>query len=321
MNKNLLIAGILVILAASGIGVVVALPFFQPEDDGTKTIKSKLEPVALLPKPPPPKKQPPPEMKLPIIKMPIETPVEPEPKKSPVKVEPEPKKKIDVEPEPKVEVKKEDKKPAAAKIIAVGDDLIKLNDSEGEYSVPTLNRGRQLKLIGIIKTLKVAGGNDGSILDAADLEAVEIVFTGNLNSGSKAILGKAQSLKIRDINDKSTLDASTLAAREIVLQGAVNGGSTVKLDAANGSVVFLGDINGDGQLTIVAKDVEFRGAINGGQTQVDVTLTKNGSLKLTRVNGGVRLNYSKANANDPEPRVQLGAIDARAQVRMMPTKK
>ncbi|MSQ96970.1 MAG: hypothetical protein EXR98_20785 [Gemmataceae bacterium] len=320
MKKNILIAGILIVLAAVGIGVVVAIPFLQKEDDGTKTIKPKPEPIALLPKKEPPK--------TPIRPTSNEkkSVIEPVPK-TPVKVEPEPKKKedepkkIDVKIEPKVEAKKDDKKPAAAKIIAVGDDLIKLNDPDGEYTVETLNRAMQLKLIGTIKTLKIAGANDRSVLDASDLEAVEIIFTGNLNSGSKVILGKAQTLKIRDINDKSTLDASALDARAIVLEGAVNSGSTVKLHAASGSALFIGDINGDAQLTIVAKDVEFRGAINGGQAQLDVTLTKNGSLKLTRVNGGVRLHYSKASASDPEPRIDLGEVDARAQVRMVPPRK
>lgn len=253
MKKNLWIAGTLIVIAATGIGVLVALPFFQPEDDGRKTIKPRPEPVALVPKPAPTKKTTP-VLPTAIEKKPApEKKVEPEPKKTPGKIEPEPKKSGDKE-----ELKAEPKKRTAAKIITVGDDLVKLNDADGEYVVQPLKRGLQLKVIGIIKTLRITGVQEEAHLDAADLDA-----------------------------------------REIIVEGGIS----------------------EAQLTLVAKDVEFRGAISGAKTQVNVSLTKAGSLKLKRVAAGVRVHYSKANASDPEPRLELGDIDVRAQVLLVPVRK
>ena len=161
------------------------------------------------------------------------------------------------------------------------------------------------------------------------------------------ILGKKiQKLMIRDVNDKSLLDASACEAREIVLTGAVNSRSTVKLNAPHGSIEFFGEvndhsqieinapggkvlfkargdsiINGDSQLTIVARDVELRGAVNGLETQLAVTLTKDGSLKFARLNGEVRLHWRKADASDPMPRIDAGEIGRTAQFRMLPALK
>ncbi len=353
MKKDLLIAGALVVFAGLAIGIVVMLPSYFKDDNEVKTVKPRPEQITALKKKEPPKTLPtvkaealaltPAQEKAAPRTTPAEKKVEPEPKKGQVKVEPEPKK-IDpkIEPEPKKEIKKAE----VAKIIQVGDDLVKLNDAEGEYTVQTMNRGMKIKLIGVIKTLKIGGANERSVLDVTGLVADEILFTGNLNSGSSVLLGQARSLKIRDLNEGSLLDASALEAREIVLDGAVNSSSTVKLHAFKGTVEIHGEINDRAQIeiaapagkvvfkargdsvinsnakvTILAKDVEFAGAINGPQTQLDITLTKDGSLKVARLNGGVRCHYRKADATDPDPRIDMGQVDARADFRPLPALK
>lgn len=354
MKRDLLIAGLLIAVAGAGIAVVLNLPALQKEDDKPKTIKPKPEPIAELPKKKTPEIKPVEKKTESAINKKVVVKTEPEPKsiaetKIVEKTEPAPKKveqktivaKVEAEPK-KIDGKvepKEEKKPAAVKIIAIGDDLIKLNDPDGEYTVKSLSRGMKLKLIGTIKTLHIVGANGDSVLDATDLVAQAIVFTGHINR-STVLLGQAKSLKVRDLNDGSLLDASALDAQEIQVAGTINSNSTIKLHAPKGTIEFLGEandraqieivapegkvtfkargesvINGTAKLTILAKDVEFAGVINGPQSQLDVTLTKAGSLKVGRINGGVRFHYRKANAGDPEPRIDMGPVDASAEFR------
>ena len=63
------------------------------------------------------------------------------------------------------------------------------------------------------------------------------------------------------------------------------------------------------------------GAVNGTQTRLDVTLTRGGTLQFLRLNGGVRLEYHKADAADPDPRVIMGEVDPRAVLRQLPARK
>ena len=148
-------------------------------------------------------------------------------------------------------------------------------------------------------------------------------------------MGKARKLTYRDVNGDAVLDASALGATEIRQLGNLNSGSTVKLHAPGGSVEVAGQVNGgtrfdinapegkvlfktggsainsNATLTITARDVELRAAISTAlKTQLDITLTKDGTLKFRRLGGGVRLLYHKADAGDPEPRVEPGEIDA-----------
>src|SRR5205807_1722480 len=109
----------------------------------------------------------------------------------------------------------------------------------GEYTVKPLARGKEIELIGVIKTLTIAGLSERSAIDATKLVADEIIFTGNVNGGSKVTLGKTRTLHTREVNDASVLDASASEAREVIVAGSVNSGSTVKLGAAKGSIEFL----------------------------------------------------------------------------------
>lgn len=351
MKKDLLIVGILIVLVASSLGGVLWWQLMQPEDDGTTTIAPKAGPIAILPKKETPKKTPEPKQEPVRVasnpKKETSPPVkkiEPEPKEAPPPVEPakkkedEPPKKVEVKVEPKIEVKVEPKKPGKAKVIAI-DNQIQLNDPDGEYTIETINRGRTVIVAGTVKTLKIAGLNEQSTLDARELDAREILFTGDVNS-SKVLLGKAQTLTLRAVNNRSQIDGSLLSAKEIKLTGAINSGSSVKLHAPGGVVEILGDINDQGQidvaapegkvlflsqgassinsgarLTVLARDVDLRGAVNGPNTRLEFTFTKDGTLKFQRLNGGVTLHYRSANASDAPPRVEEGAVDARAEFR------
>lgn len=339
MKKDLLFACVLVVLAALGVGIVVVLPALQRDDDKPKTIKPKLATFVEPPKKAEPKKA----IKLALLNVkertePIEQAVEPAPKR----IQPEKKTPKKLEPKVDVEVKEENRRPGPK--VIVFEPLTFLNDPDGEFTVKSLSGGKEVQLEGRIKTLKIAGLSERAVLDASRLVAREIIFTGNLNSGSKVILGKAQKLTIRDVNDKSLLDASSTTASQIVVNGSVNSQSNVLLHAPGGTVTFTGQVNdrsrvditapdgtvlfdvnsavnGDSQLNIVAKEVDLRGAVNGNQTALTVTLTKAGSLKFLRLNGEARLHWRKADSRDPEPSIEAGDIGGRAQFRMLPAEK
>jgi hypothetical protein len=321
MKKDLLIVGILFVAAAIGFGVVIGLPSLNRDDEVKKTMLPEPEPIAIAPKPPikkaiPPKKKPTEKKSDPDAKKEdvVARPPEPETKKSEDEPKIDPKKlKEDV---PKVIAKEQPKidpkKTPVAKVVILG-ETVRLKDPDGEYTVNTLNQGSKAVLVGTIKTLKIAGLNEKSELDATLLEADEVVFTGNINSGSRVLLGKTRSLKVRDVNGQSLLDATAASADVVRLEGALSSGSTVKVQAAGGSVELLGDVNGEIKLEIHARDVTFRGAVNGPQTQVAVTLSKDGSLKFRRVNGGVRFLYGKAAPGDPPLRIERGEVAPQAQ--------
>src|SRR5262249_53375648 len=141
--------------------------------------------------------------------------------------------------------------PPATRLIVL-DNLTKINDPDGEFVQPTINGGKTIVLLGVVKTLKIAGLNEKSTLDATRLEAEEIIFTGHINGGSKALLGKSQRLTVRDINDRSTLDASSLGAKLIDVDGAINGISSIKLHAPGGMVEFRGELNDRAQIEVAA---------------------------------------------------------------------
>jgi len=254
----------LIVVAGAGSGAVVMLPFLHREVDDKKTILPQPEPLAVLPKPdivkqltPTKKNLPASDMKTPTIK-PLEKKDEPDTKQEAVPVvakppQPEIKKKVD-EPKAiaKIEPRIDGKKSLVAKVVILG-ETIRLKDPDGEYTVATLNNGDKAVLVGTIKTLKIAGLNEKSELDASLLEAEEIIFTGNINGGSKVTLGKTQKLTILDVN--------------------------------------------------------------GPQTQITVTLTRDGTLKFRRLNGGVRLQYAKAERTDPPLRIERGEVAPQAEFR------
>ncbi len=384
MKRDLSIVGGLIGLAGLAIGLVVAMLYLLGDSDQTTTIPPKTERFAELPKkkeepkklaelvkkpmPKPPanadrptdrndkKVNDPRETKkqeekksdaTSVAKMPEEKKQEEKKQeiaKAEVKVEPKAEPKVEPKAEPKVEPK-DDAKTPPVKLVVLG-NLFRINDPDGEFNVEVLNRGKEITLLGKVKTLKIAGANENSILDASRLEAQEVIFVGNINSGARITLGKAHTVKIADVNNGSLIDASEAHARAIILAGSINSGSTVKLHAPQGTIEFAGELNDRSQLEIdapagkvlfrgrdassinssakvriIAKDVELRSAVNGPQTQLDITLTKDGSLKVERLHGGVRLLYRKADASDPQPRIDRGDVDPQAEFRELPPER
>jgi hypothetical protein len=321
MKTDLLVGGLFIVLAALGLGGVVVYTSWTQEVSGPQTILPKTEPIAEFKK----------KVAEPMKAVAIEKKLVPQPRK--VDEKPKAVPKLDLEPLPpprpeiKVEPKKEEKRPdpppekkqPAVKAIVLG-NVTKLNDPGGEYIVETMNGVQEITLLGKIKTLKIDGVNERSVLDATRLDAEEIVMTGDINSGSKVLLGKARTLKIRSLNDQSLLDASELDGQNVFVSGAVNSRSTLKLHAPKGSVTIDGEINGNSQVEIIAKNLDLRGAVNGPQTFILLTLTKAGSLQFRRLSGGVRLQYRKADPSDPAPRIDRGEVDARADLRELPAK-
>ncbi len=268
MKRDLLIGGLLIVLAALGLGGVVLYTSLTQEAGGSQSIAPKPEPIAEFKKKvvevvkPEPikdvaneKKEQEPkhvdEKPKPIAKAELEPlpPPRPEVKVAPKQEEKRPdpppeKKQPAVEPQP-------ERKPPAVKAIVLG-NVTKLNDPDGEYVVKTLHGGQEVTLLGKIKRLTIGMPTSGAFSDATRLEADEIVLIGDINSGSKVLLGKAQTLKIRSLNDQSLLDASELEAQNILLAGAVNSRSTLKLYAPKGSVEVNGEINDNARIEIVA---------------------------------------------------------------------
>jgi hypothetical protein len=345
MKRDLVIAGALVVVAALGIGAIAFLPGLFT-DDAPAVLKPKTERIAYVPKVEEPKKPDPIKLAPQEKKRPTPAEKKPMPKEiEEPRVVLEPKKVAPKDNEPKntdpIEPKKTPVDAKVDKIIVVDDSLIKLNDPDGEYHVKTLHGGIKVEIIGRIKTLKIAGLNEHSVLKLSDLTADEIQFTGNVNGESRVVVGKTRSLTIRDVNDKSEIDASASAASAIVVQGAINSGSAVKLQAQAGSIEFRGEINdrarievaipdgkaafkginGNARLTVLARDAEFASPINGPQTELAVTLTHGGSLKVRQIHGGVKLEYRKAAAGDPALRLEFRDVDARAQFRELPALK
>jgi len=372
MSRELWIAAALIVVAIVGVAVVANLPDFQKNQEAKKIVAPESEPVALLPKKDEtikPTPRTPPEEPIAPIRPQDKSPIDPksevpakkidEPKTGD-KADPEPKgiAKIDTDPkknDPVVDPKKEiakvepkkDKTPEPTKpdrLVQVGENLAKLNDPDGEFAVKTIYGAKHVQFIGQIKTLRITDINERSTLDLSQLVADEVIFNGNINSGSKVILGQAKTLHLRDVN-QSIVDASALGARQIVVAGSVNAGSTIKLHAPKGTIEFLGEINdrsqveisaaegkvvfkgrgnsvvnGGVKLLITARELEFTGAINGPNTEVDVTLTRGAAMNVWRISSGVRFHYRKADPSDPEPRIDAGPT-AGADFRMVATPK
>ena len=67
--------------------------------------------------------------------------------------------------------------------------------------------------------------------------------------------------------------------------------------------------------------MKFNGAINGDRTQITVTLTNDGSLTFLRLNGKGHLHWRQADASDPEPLIERGTVNDRAEFRRLPPVK
>ena len=183
-------------------------------------------------------------------------------------------------------------------------NLRTIENPAGEYALESLNAGARVRLRGKVKTLRIGPVNGESTLDAAGLEAREVILDKEINGGSTVRLQATEG--------------------SVEFRGAVNGRSKVYVDAPGGKVTFVrppgagqagAEIGGDSKVTIRAKDVDFQCPIGGSETRVTVVLTRGGSLRFSEISGRSRLLYRRAEQKDPEPLVSRGTIRSQAEVK------
>ena len=182
-----------------------------------------------------------------------------------------------------------------------GNDLVIFRPNE-DYAVRRMVTGDHVKLRGKVKVLRIGGVKTQSTLDASQLEAQTISFTG-------------------DIDGQSTVKVKAPGGR-VALRCTVGGQSTLEIFAPDGEVEFItpktdaageSAIDGDSKIIITAKDVKLPGNIDGTATTLHITLTKEGSLTFGNLLGQVRLHYRKADAKDPEPMITKGNVKSSAE--------
>ncbi len=173
---------------------------------------------------------------------------------------------------------------------------IRIDNPDGE-SHPIIRPGSTLILRGRVKKLCVSGLEAGAVLDCSELDAREVEVLGKIDGGSRLVV-RAPGGKV------------TFLAR-------VGGKSIIDIRAPGGTVAFeaathpTGDgstISGGAMVEVMARSVGFRAAIAGAGTRVSVTLTTDGNLSFTEIDGPSRLEYSKADPGDPELIVKTGKI-------------
>lgn len=182
-----------------------------------------------------------------------------------------------------------------------GNDLVIFRPDE-DYAVRRMVTGDHLKLRGKVKVLRIGSVKAQSTLDASQLEAQTISFTG-------------------DITGQSTVKVKAIGGR-VALRCTIDGQSTLEIFAPGGEVEFItpktdaageSAIYGDSKIIITAKDVKLPGNIDGTKTTLHITLTKEGSLTFGNLLGQVRLHYRKADAKDPEPTITKGKVKSSAE--------
>lgn len=189
--------------------------------------------------------------------------------------------------------------------VVLGDGT-KVRLPDGQYSIESVTGGKNLKVSGKVETLKVGRVDGKSTLDASGLEAQEIVVAGPVDGRS--------TVKLRS------------PGGSVEFRGAVSGQSRVEVDAHGGRVIFAGpaasgrggaEINGECRVEVTAREVEFRSPISGTSTRVEVTLTRGGRLAFSEIAGNSRLYYRKADSDDPDLRVEAGAVKPPAKARQI----
>jgi hypothetical protein len=154
-----------------------------------------------------------------------------------------------------------------------------------------------------VKVLRISGLEAGAFLDCSELEASEVEVVGKIDGGSR--------LSVRATGGRVTFRAK------------VDGKSRVDIHAPGGTVGFEGSTNptregakieGGSTVSVLARAIRFHDQIGGIKTRVAVTLTAGGSLSFAAIDGPSRLEFTKADPDDPEPVVSRGKVGAPAVV-------
>lgn len=173
-------------------------------------------------------------------------------------------------------------------------------DRAQHYS-PRVAPGSTVTIRGWVKTLIVRDLEAGAVLDCAELEAQEVIVIGKVDGGSRLTL--------------------RAPGGSIIFRAKIDGAAKLDLRAPGGTVTFetptgMGrdgsKIDGGSSVDVTARAVSFLGRISGAGTKVAVTLTSNGSLAFTEIEGSARLEYTKTDPDDADPAISRGRIGGMA---------
>ncbi|MBN9522771.1 hypothetical protein J0H58_30340 [bacterium] len=157
-------------------------------------------------------------------------------------------------------------------------------------------------------------GPPAMVLDNPDGETRPVVRPG----GHLVLAGKVKRLVIPGLQAGAVLDAAQLEAGEVVVAGPVSGRSRLVVHAPGGVVRFRGPVDGGSVAGVTGRAVAFDEPIGGAGTRVSVTLTSDGELTFATISGPARLEYRRANPNDPTLRVTAGRVVPPAVVAELP---
>jgi hypothetical protein len=175
-------------------------------------------------------------------------------------------------------------------------------NADGSRTLSRLDSRTHVKLRGATGTLRVLGVSGNSSLDASDLDAREIIFTGEIDGRS--------SVKLLAPNGR------------IEFRGLVTGRSQVTITAVNGIVIFGNPadsaprtiIDDSCRLTIITGELNLAGTVTGMSTELFVGFPGEGVLKFRELAGNTRLVYDRAVGNFPEVHVEAGKIAEQAKL-------
>jgi hypothetical protein len=184
---------------------------------------------------------------------------------------------------------------AKVRIIADGVlRVIRIDKADGEFRLPGLNNGAHVKLTGRVKTLRL-DPISGGMLDASELTAGDIVFTGGINNSAKVKVTAQSSVTVPFIDTRSEVE---IASRE--------------------GKVTVGWINGSARVEVIAREFTLRDYLDGKDTTVTATVTAASRFQFREIRGKSRFLWKKALATDPEIEYKQGIIRAPAEFRQLP---
>jgi len=192
--------------------------------------------------------------------------------------------------------------PAASQEIVVVGKVRKIDNPEGEYVVEPLDGAAQVVLRGEVKTLRIGRLDGNAILEALNLQAREVIFTGAVDGNARA--------RVHAPNGSVEVRASVGGRANLTID-ATGGRVTFPVPAAGGA---RARIDGDSRMVIKAREIDFQVPINGG-AQVSAVLSAGAKIRFTELKSSSRLTWRKADARDPDPVIGRGVVSDDARFR------
>ena len=180
-----------------------------------------------------------------------------------------------------------------------GPSIIRVDSPAGNFDLPRLALKNHIKLIGQARRLRVEGLDEGTVVDARELNLKAVYITGPINRGS-TLLVKSEGAQIN-------------------IKGRIDGGSRLVLDVPGGQVQFAGQkkdasIGGGSRVTITARSVHLNGPVRGAGTSVEITLTPPGRIEFASLEDRGKLHYRLQHRADPLPRKTIGKVSGGAEL-------